>query len=179
MTEPRVAPLAPAELDERQRTFLRPFTDAKGRYPNIFGVLCRNMPLMEAWRPFGLYTMNGSALDGVLREVLVLRAAHNTGSDYEQHHHRRIALQLGMADAQVNQIGSAAATGEPDADLMIRIADELARDTRLSAATWEAAVDRLGLEATLDAIFTVGAYTALAMGLNSCEVQIEGRAPAA
>lgn len=176
MIEQRVPPLAPAELDGRQRAFLAPFMDAKGRYPNIFGVLCRNMPLMEAWRDFGLYTMNGAETDGVLREVLILRTARHADCEYEWHHHRRIALALGMTEARVEQIATSESTGDADHDLMIVVADELAAGKRLSTPTWDAMTERFGLRFTLDAVFTVGAYTALAMGLNSCGVQIEGRA---
>ena len=60
---------------------------------------------------------------------------------------------------------------------MVRCADEVlpiqgvyqGRDVGGPAFTAQA----IGLEATLDAIFTVGAYTALAMALNSCDVQVE------
>lgn len=176
MIEQRVPPLAPSDLDERQRAFLAPFTDAKGRFPNIFGVLCRHMPLMEAWRDFGLYTMNGAQTDPVLREVLILRTAKHADCEYEWHHHRRIALALGLAEARVEQVATGELTGDEDHDLMIQVADELAAGTRLTSPTWDAMIARFGLPCTLDAIFTVGAYTALAMGLNSCGVQIEGRA---
>lgn len=175
MTEMRVAPLGPDELDDAQRAFLAPFTDRRGRYPNIFGVLCRDMPLMNAWRDFGLYLMKGSRVDPVLREILILRTAHQRGSAYEWHQHRRVALALGLSEAQLAQIAEGSDLGDDDRNLMIRCVDDLVRDTRLSDACWAAMTDRFGLEYTLDAIFTVGAYTALAMGLNSCDVAIEER----
>jgi 4-carboxymuconolactone decarboxylase len=107
--------------------------------------------------------------------VLILRTSRHTDCDYEWHHHRRIGLTLGMAEQRLEQVISGEETGDGDHDLMIRVADELARDTRLTTPTWDAMIARFGLEYTLDAVFTVGAYTALAMGLNSCGVQIEGR----
>ena len=175
MNAPRVPPLAPDELDARQRKFIEPFTDPKGRYPNIFGVLCRDMPLMEAWRDFGLFTMVGASVDPVFREVLILRTSILSDCAYEWHHHRRIGLTLGMSEESLEQIRSGAATGDADQNLAIRCANELASTRRLSDPTWSEMVDRFGLPTTLDAVFTVGAYTALAMGLNSCDVQIEGR----
>jgi 4-carboxymuconolactone decarboxylase len=45
----------------------------------------------------------------------------------------------------------------------------------LSDSTWLRMVDRFGEAYTMDVIFTVGAYTALAMGLKSCGVQLEAR----
>lgn len=177
MTDPRVTPLTADALDDAQRAYMTQFTDAKGRYPNIFGVLCRHMPLLEAWSGFGLYTMRGSRVDPLLREVLILRTASNAGSDYEWHQHRRIALALGMDEAGLAAVRSGVPTGDESRDLMIHCADDLARDTKLSDATWTAMIAAHGLEYTLDAVFTVGAYTALAMGLNSVGIQIEGRGP--
>jgi 4-carboxymuconolactone decarboxylase len=176
MIEPRVSPLKPEELDARQQAFLAPFTDAKGRYANIFGVLCRNMPLMEAWRDFGLFTMNGATTDPIFREVLILRTSELSKCAYEWHHHERIARALGMTEDRLRDIRHGTVTGDEDHDLAMRCADELAADKRLSEGTWNAMIARFGLDTTLDAIFTVGAYTALAMGLNSCGVPVEGRA---
>ena len=179
MSRPRILPLATEELDDRQKAFLAPFTDAKGRYPNIFGVLCRNMPLMEAWRDFGLYTMRAKGLDPVLREVLILRTAQNSACDYEWHHHARIAMSLGIDEARLVTIKTGQPSGQEDWDLMVQMADELSCDHRLSDATWVAAQCLLGEQGTLDAVFVVGAYTALAMGLNSAGVTVEGRTPPA
>ncbi len=176
MNDARVAPLKPDELDEAQKTFLKPFTDKKGRFPNIFGVLCRHMPLLDAWSGFGLHTMRTSQVDPVLREVLVLRTSHNVECAYEWHHHEHIGRSVGLSDAQMAQIRNGATMENEDYNLMIRCADDLAEATRLSDETWRAMIDRFGLEYTLDVVFTVGAYTALAMGLKSCGVQIEGSA---
>ena len=172
MMERRVRPLRPDELDDVQRGHLAGFTDRHGRYPNIFGILARNMPLLEAWTGFGLYLMRGSRVDPLLREVLILRTACNSRSDYEWHQHRRIALKLGMKKSEIDAVRSGV-TGDVGRDLMIRCADELERDRRVSDVTWKAMTASYGFEYTLDAIFTVGAYTALAMALNSVDVEIE------
>jgi hypothetical protein len=58
---------------------------------------------------------------------------------------------------------------------MVRCADELAQQAMLSDDLWQRMNARFGLEYTMDVVFTVGAYTALAMGLKSCGVQLEGR----
>lgn len=173
MASQRVVPLAPLELDTDQQRFVAKFSDRKGRYPNIFGVLCRNLPLLEAWSGFGIYTMNGSRLDAQAREVLVLRVARNTACAYERHHHERIGSTVGLSSETMAAAAGAGAPQEPNHQLMVRCADELADPGRLSDETWAALVEAVGLEATLDAIFTVGAYTALAMALNSCDVQVE------
>jgi len=175
MSTQRVEPLKSSELTEKQRSHVRPFMSPKGHFPNIFGTLLRNMELFEAWAGFGTYTMSGSRIDTRLREVLVLRTAANLDCEYEWHHHKRLAFAAGLSEDLVDRIRDRKALDSDDQDLMACCADDLAKDARLSDSTWQRMVDRFGLEYTMDVVFTVGAYTALAMGLKSCGVQLEGR----
>nr|WP_321510281.1 carboxymuconolactone decarboxylase family protein [uncultured Hyphomonas sp.] len=131
------------------------------------------MPLLDAWSEFGLYTMRTSQVDPVLREVLVLRTSRNVNCDYEWHHHEHIGRGIGLTEEQIAQIHDGQAMDDEDHNLMVQCADDLSESTELSDKTWSAMVERFGLGYTLDTIFTVGAYTALAMGLKSCRVQVE------
>ena len=175
MIAPRVAPLKSAELTEQQRGYVRPFMSPKGNVPNIFGILLRNMELFAAWAGFGTYTMSGSRIDKKLREVLVLRTAANVDCEYEWHHHQRIAAAVGLSAEVVERIRARQPLDSDEHTLMVRCADELAQNAMLSDALWQQMNQRYGLEYTMDVVFTVGAYTALAMGLKSCGVQLEGR----
>ena len=175
MNTPRVEPLKSSELTEKQRSHVRPFMSPKGHFPNIFGTLLRNVELFEAWADFGTYTMSGSRIDARLREIIVLRTAANLDCEYEWHHHKRLAYAVGLSEDLVDRIRSRKALDSDDQDLMACCADDLTRDTRLSDSVWHRMVNQFGLEYTMDVVFTVGAYTALAMGLKSCGVQLEGR----
>lgn len=175
MTMPRVEPLKVSELSERQRSYVQRFLGPKGELPNIFGTLMRNMELFDAWAGFGTYTMTGTRIDARLREVLVLRTALNLDCEYEWHHHRRIGLAVGLTDELMARIRSGQPLDSEEQDLMVRCANELKEHATLSGETWRQMVDRFGLEYTLDVVFTVGAYTALGMGLKSCGVQLESR----
>jgi 4-carboxymuconolactone decarboxylase len=175
MSASRVEPLKLAELSEKQLGHVRAFVGPKGQLPNIFGVLLRNMDLFEAWAGFGTYTMSGSRIDAQLREILVLRTAANLNCDYEWHHHRRLGLAVGLTEDLINNIRDGKPLASDDQKLMVCCADELAADAVLSDSTWLWMVERFGDAYTMDVIFTVGAYTALAMGLKSCGVQLETR----
>jgi 4-carboxymuconolactone decarboxylase len=175
MSASRVEPLKLAELSEKQLGHVRAFVGPKGQLPNIFGVLLRNMELFEAWARFGTYTMSGSRIDVRLREILVLRTAANTKCDYEWHHHRRLGLSVGLTENVINDVRDGKPLDSDDQKLMMSCADELAADAVLSDSTWLRMVDRFGEAYTMDVIFTVGAYTALAMGLKSCGVRLEAR----
>ncbi|MEM1232222.1 MAG: carboxymuconolactone decarboxylase family protein [Pseudomonadota bacterium] len=171
--QPRVQPLAPKDLSAEQREFIAPFTDPQGRIANVFATLLRHLPLLRAWRPFGLYAMRGSRLDPVQREVAILRTARRTDCAYEWAHHREIGERLGMPPALFAAIAEEAPFADADQALIARAADELVRDHCLSDTTWQDAMATLGLEMTLDLIYTVGAYTTMAMALNSCGVALE------
>lgn len=175
MSASRVEPLKLAELSEKQLGHVRAFVGPKGQLPNIFGVLLRNMELFEAWARFGTYTMSGSRIDVQLREILVLRTAANLDCAYEWHHHHRLALAVGLTEGLINDIRDGKPLITEDQKLMMCCADELAADAVLSDSIWRQMVDRFGEAYTMDVIFTVGAYTALAMGLKSCGVQLEAR----
>lgn len=175
MNTPRVEPLDPAGLSERQRRPVQRFISAKGRLPNIFGVMLRNIELFEAWSGFGTYTLSGSRIDAQLREVLVLRTATNLRCEYEWHHHVRIALATGLGRDLIERLRARQPLDTPDQELMAECADQLTQDSMLGDAVWQRMTDRFGLEYTMDVVFTVGAYTALAMGLKSFGVQLEGR----
>jgi 4-carboxymuconolactone decarboxylase len=174
MSTPRVEPLKSTELSEQQLRYVRPFLGPQGTVPNIFGTLLRNMQLFEAWAGFGTYTMSGSRLDAQLREVLVLRTAANVDCEYEWHHHRRIGKAVGLTDELMSRVRVGKPLDGDDQNLMVSCADDLAKHAMLSDAVWQRMLDRFGLECTMDVVFTVGAYTALAMGLKSCGVQLEG-----
>jgi 4-carboxymuconolactone decarboxylase len=175
MSASRVEPLKLDELSEKQLDHVRAFVGPNGQLPNIFGVLLRNLALFEAWAPFGTYTMSGSRVDAQLREVLVLRTAANLDCDYEWHHHRRLGLAVGLTRELIDNIREGKPLASDDQRLMLSCADELAADAVLSDGTWRRMVERFGESYTMDVIFTVGAYTALAMGLKSCGVQLEAR----
>ena len=173
MPQTRTDPLAPNDLTEEQREFLKPFTDKDGRYPNVFGTLAQHMDLVRAWSAFGLYTLRDNQLDPILREVIILRTAVLIGSDYEWHQHRKIALRVGMEEDTIENIRLGNDPTDPEVDLLIHCANELIADHRLSDNTWNRLMTRFDLTYVLDVIFTVGAYTALGMALNSCDVQVE------
>lgn len=173
MSGARLSPVTPGDLDQRQRQFLAPFTSRNGKYPNLFGTFAHHMDIADAWSQFGLYTMRHSSLDPALREILILRVALNSACEYEWHHHHAIALRAGLTEEQVRQIRERRPTAEAAHNLLLRCADELNDAKCLDEDTWAAMTDAFGVQQTIDVIFTVGAYSALALFINSCGVQIE------
>ena len=93
---------------------------------------------------------------------------------YEFAQHRRIGLDCGLSEAEIERIKQG-----PDVPgwsaldaAMLRATDELTENHFVSNATW-AALEELGDRGRMDLVFTVGQYTQVSMMLNSFGVQLE------
>src|SRR5213078_3067960 len=101
--------------------------------------LVRNPGLYAKWLPFG-----GKLLAGKLppreRELLILRTGWNCRSSYEWGQHVLIARQSGLSDEEIARVPHGPhAPGWPAFDaVLLRAADELHADARVSDGTWKA-----------------------------------------
>ncbi|MEM9571361.1 MAG: carboxymuconolactone decarboxylase family protein [Pseudomonadota bacterium] len=173
MHKKRINPVAPADFDATQAEFFKPFLRPDGSIHNVYGTLAHHVDLAKAWSGFGLYTMRGSTVDPILREVAILQAAKNSDCAYEFHHHAEIARHLGLPEDDIEAIQAGTPLPAPDRALMVTCANDLSEYAKLSDATWGEMTETFGLKTTFDVIFTIGAYSTLALALNSCGVEID------
>ena len=179
LERPRIEPLPEAEWSEEQRKLIQPMKDRWGFVFNVLQTMIRNMPLFLAWSPLGTHLMDTSALSPRHRELLILRVAWRTRSEYEWGQHVVMSQSVGLSPEDFERIKSG-----PDAEgwevfdaTLLRATDELLDDTMLSDEVWSALANRLSDEQMTDLIFTVGHYKMLAMALNSLGVQRDPNVP--
>ncbi|BDM69711.1 carboxymuconolactone decarboxylase [Streptomyces nigrescens] len=173
---PRLAPLAEDEWDSRTRQLLSLVArDAGGRVPNVFTTLVRHPDLYERFMPFGGYLLRSGRLSGRVRELLILRTALNTRASYEWGRHVPLAKEAGVTDAEIERV-----LYGPDADgwaelesHLLRAADELHRDARLSDATWEALSAHHDDADLVEITMLVGQYHMVAFLLNSAGTELD------
>ena len=179
LEHPRIEPLPEAEWSEEQRKLIQPMKDRWGFVFNVLQTLIRNMPLFLSWGPLGTHLMDGSALSSRHRELLILRVAWRTQSEYEWGQHVQMSESAGLVAKDFERIkaGPEAEGWEEFDSTLLRAADELLDDTMLSDEIWNALANQLSAEQITDAIFTVGHYKMLAMALNSLGVQREPNVP--
>jgi 4-carboxymuconolactone decarboxylase len=166
--EPRIAPLPEAEWSAEQRELLAVVTRGKPA-ANVFATLVRHPKLFQRWTPFGGHLLYASSLAPRERELVILRTAWRTRSEYEWGQHVEIARRAGLGEAEIARVaeGAEAAGWTAHEAALLRAVDELSRDARISEASWQALSLRLSEAQMMDLIFTVGAYAMLAMALNS------------
>ena len=167
---PRIPPLPPAERDDRQREIL----DAVGQELNIFATLVRHPRLFRRWSQFGGVLLTGE-LPARDRELLILRTGHLCGAPYELHQHARIASQAGVTDEEQARVAEGAgADGWDEFDAaLLRAAEELHREGRITDATWTVLASRYDEKQLIEVCMVVGQYHLVAFTLNSLGVEIE------
>ena len=86
--------------------------------------------------------------------------------------------ELGRRAKAASRVLATLPTATKDAAL-IRAADELHDDARISDATWATLTAELSTEQVMDVVFAVGQYNLVSMFLNTAGVQLDEGVPAA
>jgi alkylhydroperoxidase family enzyme len=175
---PRIPPLPEPEWDEVTGPVLRATQPGlRGRLGdnNIFSTLARHARLMRAWLPFGGFLLGGGVLPARERELLILRTGYNCSSAYEWGQHVRISEALGVEREEILRVA-----GGPDAEgwsgpdtALLRAADELHRDAKISQRTWAQLAEDHDERALIELTMLVGHYHMVAYTLNSLEVDLD------
>jgi AhpD family alkylhydroperoxidase len=165
---PRLAPLDESEWDD----VLRGVVAATGPR-NVFTTLGRHRELFASWIGFGSMLLLGGTLSARMRELAILRTAHNSGCAYEWNAHVRLGREAGLTDAEI-----VALSGELDAHAwapqdwaVVAAADELHRTATLSDAVWSLLARRLDERGLIELVMLIGNYRMLAYALNALRVQ--------
>jgi alkylhydroperoxidase family enzyme len=144
-----------------------------GRAPNIFTTLARHRGLFRRWLWFAGALMPGGKLPRAESELVILRVAHNTGSEYEWGHHVRLGQRAGLSAEEVERVrsGPGAEGWSGRQRLLLAAADELHSEGRIGDGLWEELAAELDQVRLIELCMLVGHYEMLAMTLESLRVQ--------
>jgi AhpD family alkylhydroperoxidase len=147
--------------------------------PHVFTTLARHRRLFRRWLWFAGALMPRGTLPRRDTELVILRVAHNTGSDYEREQHEKIGRDVGMSAEEIARAPEGAtATGWSKRQVaLLEATDELHSNQRIGDELWgrlQAVFDERQL---VELCMLVGHYEMLAMTLNSLRVQPDGLDP--
>jgi 4-carboxymuconolactone decarboxylase len=170
----RIPPLKPEDWTPEQRRRFDPDGTGRGA-ANVFVTFVRNPPADRLRGPINQHILNSTTLSVRQRETLLMRIGVLCRSEYEWAAHSRLGRRAGMTDADVARIvaGPDSGGGEPLENALLRAADELYRDDRVSDATWAALAGQLDTKQLLDVLIAVGGYRSTSMAINSAGVQLD------
>lgn len=155
MTRP---PAAPAGVGGRLALRLLPRL-------NLFALIARSPGLLWPFLAYGAALHRRNGLDPALRELVILRVAHNEDSAYERQHHLGLARAAGVPDRALEAVAlRPLPTDAFDLTSLaaLQLADRLAHGPAPQEDAVEEAHDRLGPAAVTDVVLLAGHYTAIA-----------------
>lgn len=180
MTTPRIAPLARDGRDPKTDEMLTVLRQPDGSELNIFATLAHHPRLLKRWSAFGGALLYGARLSGRDRELLIMRTGYLCNAHYEWGQHVAFCRAAGMTDDEIARIavGPDATGWSGDDATLLRAADELHADNRISDATWTALAARYDEQQLIEVCMIVGQYHLVAFTLNSLGVEPEPGLPA-
>lgn len=142
---------------------------------NVFHMMAHAETAVRPFMRLGNALLFKGALDPVLREIVILRVGHVTGSTYEVHQHRIVGRGCGMTEAQIDAVAEGAAAPVFDAKqkLAIRVTDEVLANVRMSPETFAEAAAAFGHRELVELLLVVGFYNMIAGLLENLDVEIE------
>jgi alkylhydroperoxidase family enzyme len=185
-TGPRLAPLPPDEWSEEAIAAVRAaFGDAyvdgllaaaedAPPVQNVIGTLVRHPALTGPFLVYNAVLLRAPTLEPRWRELMILRVAWRTRSEYEWLQHVRIARAVGLTDAEIEAVAAGADAGwAPFERDLLTATDELLDGYRIADATWERLAVPLDERQLVELTFVVGTYTGLAMAFNSFGIELD------
>lgn len=175
LRQPRIAPVADADLDADQKELLAPMA-ANGPVLNIFRTLVRAPKAMKGFMGWGNYVLSRrNELPAREREIVILRIGFLCKAGYEWTQHTAIGLRSGLTAAELEAIkaGPDAPSWSPADAALMRASDELHNDQFITESTWAALKGHFSDKQCMDVVFTAGQYTQVSMMLNTFGVQLD------
>jgi len=168
---PRIAPLAEAQWTDAQRQLVAKY--ANGHADNALKTLLNLPELVDGVMPYTNYLLNESSLPPRQRELLVLRVAWLLGSQPLWATHAQAARTADIAPNEIRRVAQGPDTSgwDPFEATLLRLADQLFRNSSVTNATWQALSARYDMFHLMDAVETVNHFITLAMVFNTFGVQ--------
>lgn len=146
------------------------------RHPlNLYRMLPHAGPAAEGFLKLGGALLRQNELEPTLREIAILRVGLLSQAAYEVHQHRRVARNVGLADAKVAAL-------EPGGDLavldererfVLDFTDQLFHHVKAPDAMFARAQQLFSHRQIAELVLTIGFYMMVSRFLENFEVDIE------
>ncbi|MEK6710352.1 MAG: carboxymuconolactone decarboxylase family protein [Nitrospinota bacterium] len=171
---PRLGPLTYEQMNEAQRRVADEIARGpRGRVMGPFTVLLRAPEAANRFQKVGEYMRFVTKIPARLRMIAVLTTARAWTAQYEWQVHVPQALEAGVDEKTIEAIfhRRRPATLKPDEAIVYNFVSELQETGRVSDASFRAALAHFGEQETVELTMLAGYFTAVAMALNTFEVE--------
>jgi 4-carboxymuconolactone decarboxylase len=173
---PRIPPAAIDELDDDGRALLASVDNQGTGATNVFRTLVRNKGLFRYFIPYGGKLLRGK-LPPRLRELMILRLAHQCRCPYEWNQHSKLARSVGISHEEIvaTRADLHVSSWSDHDRAVLRAVDELHSASTISTDLWNELARLLSDEQLIEIPLLVGHFTGVAYLLNSLNVEMEDR----
>jgi alkylhydroperoxidase family enzyme len=172
---PRIAPVA--DPDTETAEILAKTLVGDGPPLNVFTTLARHPRLLKRFNVLGGFFLTRGALPARDREIVILRSAWRSGSEYEFGQHVLIARQAGLTNAEIDALASERGAWPAHEAALVAVADEVDRQAAISDATWDALRTTYDEQQMIEVVLLAGFYRMLAGLLNTAGVERDAGVP--
>ena len=145
-----------------------------GTPPNLYRGLANHPAIVAAWTEFANTLRHGSRTPRALRELVILRGAQLSGSEYEWAQHLKMARKAGVREAQIAALADWRVSSEFGAKEKAALAvAEAVTNGRVSDAVYEEARRHFDHHDYVELAVTAGFYAMVARVLDAMGVQLE------
>lgn len=176
MSDPTRLPLIGDDTaDESLQQLFTYVREATGEVPNLYRTLAHAPFVLDKWIDFAWTIRNEAATDRGLRELLIMRNAQLTGTDYEWRHHWPLALAAGVTEDKLNGLTEWAGADQFDGAERAALAmvDEITHGTRLSDDAWRELAEHFEPPELVELVLTVAFYCCVNRVIGSLQPLIE------
>jgi AhpD family alkylhydroperoxidase len=162
-TDPRVAAVFEAVL-------------GRGRsLPNLYRTLAHAPAMLEAWTNFAWPLRTECRAPRALRELVILRAAHLSGSDYEWAHHVPMARESGVTEQQLECLPAwrQASCFDPLQRATLDVVDCIVGDGHVPDEPFDRLRQLVDEQQLVEIVLTASFYVCVARVLAALNVELE------
>ena len=176
---PRIPPITRDEWTERTRDVFEVMggTEARenGSPYNVVLTLAHHPELAMPHLIFYKTLLSQSTLSLPLRELITLRVAWRTQSEYEWIQHVKLGKRVGLTDEHIDaiKIGAELPLWSDIERLSIRAVDQLFVQSQIDDATWDALAKHMTRKELIELLFIIGTYTTLCWAFTAMGVKLE------
>jgi alkylhydroperoxidase family enzyme len=172
----RVPLLDPDDLPEYAAFIDRIRSGRGGKVINVYRTLLHSPELAESWFEHINRVRWGTAIDGRLREIVIIRLGHLVESAYVLRQHvPRLAAAEGMTEAECDALADWETTdlfSDPERAVLAYV-DAMTRDIRVPDAVFEPLRQFFSDRQVVELTLMVGAYISHSRVLDALEVDLE------
>lgn len=170
----RLANITKDQLKPEDHQYWDEIVGSRGSIRGPFGVLLHSPKLAARVASTGAYVRFDFDEPEALKETVIIAAAREIKNQYIFAAHARLARQQGVKEETIKAIASGAAPQGLSGDeaLVVQYVKELVGNHKVSDATFNAVMNRFGVQHTIDLTGLIGHYLLVGQILTAFEVDL-------